>query len=365
MEDKKPEFKRIDYIDYLRGWAVIFMIFWHSIDALLSVTYKHSFIFSIAQFMGGLVAPSFLFTAGAAFSIILFKRRGDLLSFSAPARKQLRRILQILIIAYLLHFPFNMFVKLKFEMTYEQYLNFIKIDVLHVIALGLFLMQVIFLLVRKEIRLYYILIISSLCFVIFTPSIYQMDFSRVLPVEVATFINKKYYSLFPVFPWMAYLFLGSIVMSLILNFNKAGKEIKIINILLFLGIFLVIVGLIPELLSIRTTPYYDFWFTSPNIFCIKIGIIFILIKLFRSLANIYKYKMKIFAIFSRESLFVYVVHLLLVYGKDSPITLERYFGNSLNWPEYFMVYALLLGLMLVVAKNWNKIKAKRDVVRSR
>jgi uncharacterized membrane protein len=348
---------RIDYIDYLRGWAVILMIFWHSIDALLASGMKHSSLFNLAQFIGGLVAPSFLFTAGAAFTIILTKYREEILSFRKRANRQLIRILQIFIIAYLLHFPFNNLFYLPVQISYEQYLNFIKVDILHTIAFGLFFMQILFFIVRKEIILYVILVIFSMVIVFLTPYISQYDFQRIFIIEIATYFNTLHNSLFPLFPWLSYLLLGSLIMHIILKYKNNNREEKIINILFVIGAALISTGVVPELLQIKTTAYYNFWLTSPNIFMIKFGIILILIYILNFATHNKSYKMKIFNIYGKESLFVYVIHLLIIYG-DNPLTLRYHIGNKCNWLEFLGIYFLLLIIMLILAKSWNKIKIR-------
>jgi len=58
--------KRIDYIDLLRGWAVIVMIETHAFNATLTPAIKSDWFFGYIAFINGLVAPSFLFASGLA-----------------------------------------------------------------------------------------------------------------------------------------------------------------------------------------------------------------------------------------------------------------------------------------------------------
>jgi uncharacterized membrane protein len=353
---QKKTISRIDYIDYLRGWAVLLMIFWHSIDALLSSHFKSSNAFIIAQFVGGIVAPAFLFTAGASLTIVLSKYREDILYFKKRAVRQLIRIFQILIIAYLLHFPFKILTTYPLHLSDEQYLNFIKSDILHTIAIGLLLMQILYFMIRKENIFYIFILLSAIIIVILTPYVSRFDFLTILPIEIATYFNIQYYSLFPLFPWLAYLMIGSVIMQIILKYKEADREKKIINILFLIGIGLIVFGSIPEFFNLETTDYYSFWHTSPNIFMIKIGIVLILLYVLSLCSVKRSYKMKVFNIFGRESLFVYVVHLLIIFGTDNPFTLSYYFGNRCNWVGFWGIYFSLLIIMLILAKSYNKIK---------
>jgi uncharacterized membrane protein len=347
---------RILYIDYLRGWAVILMIFWHLIDATLSEIYRNSVYFSIAKFIGGLVAPTFLFAAGAAFSIILSKRKDAILKLQKPVLKQLFRILQILLIAYFLHFNWSYLGNMNMPMNTNDFLMLIQSDVLHVIALGLFLLLIMLILLRSEAVFYSAVVLLSVIIILLTPYIYEIEFIKDLPIYLAAFLNKKFNSQFPIFPWLAYLFFGAVVMKLLLDYNKKQKEDIFLKYLFITGIIFVLLGLIPELLSFKTTAYYNFWLTSPNIFLIRMGIIFISIFLLKNISSGYNYRMKLFGIFGLESLFVYVVHLLMVYGKDSPITFSHYIGNSVNWFEFFAIYALFLFFLLFITRFYHKLK---------
>ena len=58
-----PPRKRIEYIDLLRGWAVIVMIQTHVFNAVLRPEITTTASFQWLKFVDGLVAPSFLFAS--------------------------------------------------------------------------------------------------------------------------------------------------------------------------------------------------------------------------------------------------------------------------------------------------------------
>jgi uncharacterized membrane protein len=55
--------KRIEFIDLLRGWAVIVMIQTHVFNATFIPRLTESGFFQALRFIDGLVAPSFLFAS--------------------------------------------------------------------------------------------------------------------------------------------------------------------------------------------------------------------------------------------------------------------------------------------------------------
>jgi len=59
----------------------------------------------------------------------------------------------------------------------------------------------------------------------------------------------------------------------------------------------------------------------------------------------------------RESLLVYSVHLLLVYGKFGPFTFADWVKNSFGFPAAILTTLLLLVVMWALAYGWSRVKA--------
>src|SRR5579872_6893470 len=100
-----PVKSRLEFIDLLRGWAVVVMIETHVINALLAQSYRDSSWFPYLDFANGLVAPSFLFCAGCGLWISLGRRWDDYLALRKPLWVYFRRLGWILGIGYALHLP--------------------------------------------------------------------------------------------------------------------------------------------------------------------------------------------------------------------------------------------------------------------
>ncbi len=344
---------RIKYIDILRGWAVLLMVFWHLDEALISNSIRETTLFDISQFIGGIVAPLFLFSSGASHAILILKKRESFIKITPVLGKRIIRILQILAVAYLLHLPEGDFWNIIISRSGEAYKSFINMDVLQLIAVSLLLLQFLFLLIKNNRVYLYVTISAGLAVLISTPFIWQINFSDFLPIELAAIFNNATGSLFPLFPWLAYVFMGSAILQLLLE--NPDRQPKLLIWFFSAGVFMVLAGLIPELLKIETSPYYDFWRTSPNIFFIKFGIVLILLFVFSELSKRFNYQMKIFSVFGQESLFIYVAHLLMIYGTGF-YTLQTNMGRSLNWLELFAVYFLMIVLLLFMGKGWSRLK---------
>lgn len=61
--------ERLDFVDVLRGLAVVFMILWHSVDAWLDPALHKTGTFVVLRLLGGLAAPLFVLLAGASLGI--------------------------------------------------------------------------------------------------------------------------------------------------------------------------------------------------------------------------------------------------------------------------------------------------------
>jgi len=350
--------KRIKYIDILRGWAVLLMVFWHMTEALISDSIRLTSFFDISQFIGGLVAPMFLFSSGASHSIIILKKRESFIKFTPNFRKRIIRIFQILIIAYLLHLPENNLLEVIITRQGSSYINFINMDVLQLIAVSLLLLQILFLIIKNNKIYFYIVGIIGVITILLTPYIWQINFSDFLPVELASCLNNKTGSLFPIFPWLSYVFFGAMVMQFVM---EKGEE-NTIKKMLILGFIIILLGLVPQLLNLKSTPNYDFWQTSPNIFLIKFGIVLVFLSIFYFMDKFKNYEMKYFGVFGKESLFIYVVHLLMIYGHNF-YTLQTNFGRKLNWFELFIAYFIMIIFLRYLGIYWGVIKDKFKRIR--
>ena len=137
----QPKSKRLDYIDLLRGWAVIVMIETHVFNATLTDAIRSTDFFDYIKFVNGLVAPSFLFASGLAYAITTRRKLNDYLSFGRPLFKQFGRLMFILALGYLLHLPKFNYHQLVYWTEERHWRTFFQADVLQCIAVSLMLMQ--------------------------------------------------------------------------------------------------------------------------------------------------------------------------------------------------------------------------------
>lgn len=90
--------KRREFIDWVRGVAVIAMVVWHTADGWLHTWARTGQGWSVLRFVGGIAAPSFIMLAGVGVSIAARPDRGR----DQPVVVSLARGLEIMLVGYAL-----------------------------------------------------------------------------------------------------------------------------------------------------------------------------------------------------------------------------------------------------------------------
>jgi len=94
--------RRVIFIDLARALAVVFMIYGHSVDALLAPQYRVGTWFAVWQFQRGLTSCLFLLLSGFAFSIATARHWTTHLSVSRAFVRRTRRFSLFVLLGYAL-----------------------------------------------------------------------------------------------------------------------------------------------------------------------------------------------------------------------------------------------------------------------
>jgi uncharacterized membrane protein len=203
----------------------------------------------------------------------------------------------------------------------EEMQRAFRVDVLHIIALGLLTIMIIYFISNHNkwvmAVLYYILMVIIIAMY---PLINNVDLSN-LPLFVAPYLNDyETKSMFPITPWLAYIFAGALL-GLWLN-----NEIKKLNFEKIIGVKLAIIGGSFLLMSIfgdlfersfHGRSYY--WHDSPNLIFHRIGIVLSVGAVLAFLSLYIKDLPKFMKQMSRNTLWLYVGHLIVIYQIVKPI----------------------------------------------
>ena len=347
---------RFEFIDLLRGWAVFVMIETHVFNALLTKELKDGGVFKILTFVNGLVAPAFLFCAGLALAVVLRRKWDDYIFLRKPFWRYLFRLLFILVVGYSLHLPFFSLSRLKEITDPNAWVPFFQADILQTIAISLFLLTLLVPIVRNRAILFWATAVLSLLVIFSSPVVRNFDYAAMAP-WLSPYFTMQVKSQFPLFPWMAFLSAGTVIGLWFLGMKAAGRERSFVNQSLALSLAAIVISLIIEALPWTLYPNHNFWDASPEFFFVRCGLIVC------ALDFLWMYENKktvsqnsVITLFGKESLLVYCVHLLIVYGYTYKWSFVRYFGPQLNYAECFGLFVTLTVSMWLMAFCWYRLK---------
>ena len=331
---------RLFFIDAMRAWAILMMLQGHFIDGLLDTLFRdpNNLFYTTWRYFRGITAPVFFTVSGFIFTYLLIKTEENGLH-NPRVKKGIRRGLQLILIGYLLRF--NVFGLLVGEI----YNGFYLVDVLHCIGLSLLAIISIYLITTNRNKNLFpsILLLITLGLFLFEPYYKQWSFS-FLPDALANYFSKSNGSVFTIIPWLGYTTLGGFV-SIVFSKYKNLKNFYPVAITTALGIGL--------LLIFTSSDGFVFLFEQTgialfklielnNYLFIRLGdvlVVFAIFMLFRRLMT-NKTILKVGA----NTLSIYVIHFVILYGSFTGLGLYRFFHHELN-PTVAIIGAIIFMLV--------------------
>ncbi len=343
------------FIDLLKGLALIVMIEVHVFNSMLLPALKQSWIFDRLNFINGLVAPSFSFASGLVFVLSLHKGGDQLRIFDKDFLKKLSRIGLIFYIGYSLHLPYYSWTKLMNNLTQPNLESLFTVDILQLISTGLFVLLAARAILKTEKQFFNFALIITLVVLILSPTMWNFDFANYMPLFFSNYINKMHGSLFPIFPWWAFVFSGAYTAKFYLAARDAKTEQAFARKLVINGAAFYLTSVVfmyvifPALdIGLRPNPL---WFSE------RFGIILFLLGIFWFYLNKKENYKSLILDVSRESLLIYWVHLQIIYraffdGKSFVDISNQSYG----FLQCTLFTIALIIPMLLLAKGWGMIK---------
>ena len=346
------------------------MIETHVLNATLLPALRLELPFKILDFINGLVAPAFLFASGLAYAVVTRRRLHDYLSFGPSLVRQLWRVFFIFIVGYVLHIPKFYFHHLMYEAKEEAWWAFFQVDVLQCIAVSLLILQILLLALRSERRLYIAVAGLTLGIVVVSPLVWGVDFWTIVPIPLAEYFNGRHFSGFPLFPWSAFLFAGALMGY---SYLEAGGEpspahlpakVPYMKRVAWVALALALISFPLDPLAAMAYPVYDYWKSGPGFFMLRLGLVLLVC----AAAFAYEFRRgvsprSIVTLIGRESLLVYTVHLMFIYGNYGSGHFADRVHMSFGYVEVLAVSLALFVLMYLVAWTWSRIRVAKLAVR--
>jgi uncharacterized membrane protein len=310
---------RRTYIDWARGLAVLIMIQAHVLDAWTLRSERTSALFAFFNLLGGMAAPLFLWLAGLSVVMAGEQRRLRLGSRSAAGDALVRRGLEIFALAFL--FRLQAFI----VSPGNPLVSLLRVDILNIMGPALVGAALLWRTARGLRGVMLLTGGAATIIAMLAPIARTHPWAGFLPPFLQWYVSPAgNHSTFTIFPWSGFVFAGAAAGALLMT-APAEAEAKPLRMMAVVGLLLVVGCYAASLRpSIYTTA--SFWTTSPTYFGLRVGVLMLVLAGLRALAPLASSipaASAVLARFGRHSLFVYWIHVELVYGYATALVHQR------------------------------------------
>lgn len=356
--------RRYGFLDVYRGLIVVLMIEGHAVREVLQPALQATAAFRLHEFLHGITGPGFLFGAGITFGVSVQRRLPEFLRLSPVLVRRLGKIVLLLLLGYGLHLPFFSLRKTIEETSPEGWTRLFAFDVLQCIAFSLLILYATLLLVRRQRAFAVTAAAVGIALVAAAPLIWRMDLSGV-PLPLSMGLQGVTGSVYPIVPYGAFLIAGAIASFEFTRFTAEGRERVFMKSLALTGILCIAAGTALEWVPVQIFPETDFWNESPAFFTVKLGGLFLLLAAAWRAGTMIPQRLQApLHLLGRESLFVYVVHLILLYG--SPVNPEVHgsalWRGAMNTPAALAMTAGFTAVLAAGSAGWRFLKDRHPAL---
>ncbi len=340
----QPRPRRETYIDAFRGLMALVMVQGHIFDALLSPAALAHPLYLLQLQLHGSTAPGFLFASGFVAGL----PRAPL-SLRATLRRA-KRLVFVWGVGYAQHLPFFSVWKTLNEATLAERMALFACDALQVIAVT----QLFLLLLQWVFRSGWVRAAALLAVVVLAvgPFVWASGLSSRVPLAVGAYLDMSVApSRFPIFPYAAFVLAGTVAGAALGRQEPRRRHRRAV---LAGGALLAAGGLLWLLLRGEV----HFWSISPAYALVRLGALVLVLRLVEMATARDLPGVRALALLGHETLLVYVLHLLLLFGGvigRSPLLLLT---GALGYTEAAAVLLLMIPVLFAAAFVWHRFKAK-------
>jgi uncharacterized membrane protein len=376
-------FKRLAYIDWMRGLACVLMIQAHCYDSWLNPEARKTLLYRWSQELSTLPAPIFLFLCGVSFALVTEGLRQKNKPGSQIFKTALLRGAEILGLGFLLRVQ-------EFVLGYPKspWTDLFKVDVLNILGVSIIFMALFWRLVnmgglpeagasagsvalqtvnsvgRWRNRVIGLSLLIAAVIAIATPPLWTTHRPSFLPWMLESYINGVHNFasptpwIFSIFPWCGFAFVGLAFGSFLFSDFAQRKEVAALGIVGAIGVLVCALSLWWDCSSVKFYAVYDYWHSSPNFFLMRCGILLLLTLAIFAWCH-WGWATEGFSPFiqfGKTSLLVYWVHIEFVYGRLSILPKFRS-TIPLATAGLVVIFAAMLGISI-----WRTRAKKRTAI---
>jgi uncharacterized membrane protein len=335
------------YLDWLRGIAVLIMIEAHTIDSWTLVTERDRVPFGYAMILGGFGAPVFLFLAGIAIVLAANGRvrKGAAAAEAGAAAR--RRGWEIFGLAFL--FRLQSWVL----SGGAPLVTLLKVDILNIMGLAMVGAATLWGLARRDMWRAIWLAAAAAALTMLTPIVRASPWLAPIPDPLEWYLRPfPGRTTFTLLPWAGFLFAGAAIGVWLDRARTPDAERRLVWLLALAGPLMAAAGYAASYLP----PIYaqtNFWTSSPTFFFLRLGILLTMIPLAYFLSAQLRTVSAPLEYFGRASLFVYWIHVEMVYGVLSAAIHKR-----LTFEQAVAAFVAFSTFLFFVAKGKDALVAR-------
>lgn len=297
---------RRGYLDWLRGVAVLIMIEGHTVDSWTRLVDRDRLEYRWATVVAGFGAPIFLFLAGLALTLAAGSRLRQGASASDAAAAARRRAWQIFGLALLFRLQ-------SLVLSGGSFAQLAKVDILNVMGLAMLGAALVWGLGRGHVSRALLLAAAAAGLAMMTPIVRTAPLLVHLPDPVEWYARAPAgQGAFTLFPWAGFVFAGAAIGTWLDSTRTAAAERRLNLVLAIGGPALAAAGYAASYLP----PIYRetaFWTSSPTFFFLRLGVLISAVPVAYAVSSLWPGRSRVRE-FGAASLFVYWIHVEMVYG---------------------------------------------------
>ncbi len=354
----KPQAQRLKFIDVARSIAILLMLEGHFVDETLGMEYRDESnpIFTTWHFIRGFTAPLFFTVTGLVFAYLLTRRNEEPFFENIRVKKGFRRAFELIFWGYFIqhfifatfHWFFGVFNKNLFTFHVLQCIGVSLLCVLTIYGLWKFIK-------RGPIWLYYF--IPGLLILGVFPFVSSYPADHYLPENGPLFIQnmiKGPRSIFPLTPWVGVAMFGAVFGCLLNQHSDSVRKKRFAFTVIGIGIALNLICIFQDYtfdaLDRLINGYYPdtkVYISSIAWLVARIGQVFFVLGILMLIDKFWNIKDNLFIKVGQNTLQIFIVHFIILYGGVFGIRLNAIFPKNLN-PWLAAFGAILFILLFVV-----------------
>nr|WP_320132752.1 heparan-alpha-glucosaminide N-acetyltransferase domain-containing protein [uncultured Holophaga sp.] len=348
---------RIHVLDFIRLVALLLMIQGHTLDAFMDPGQLDwsSGRWTLWLHLRGLTAPLFLMVSGAA-TVLGVRYDPDGRVARAVLHRRMWTAFKVIGIGYLLVFPASRLADLPW-LSPEVWQGFFRVNILQLNGVALLVLTGILALVRTRRRYALAGVVMGLSTLFLAPFVYAVDWYRWLPEGLGAYLSFNHGSLFPFFPAAAYMGFGVGLGGLLMEAAPESRaRVFRVTCLWAAVAALGLAALLARCGWGGWLPTHDAYKAGHIYALFRLGFALLIFGMLGWLDELRESWVVRGAAYGRQSLFIYVAHLVLIYGLPwtGGLAAARYHSMV---PAHAVLYIpLVVGVSFGAMMLWNRIQ---------